>query len=803
MSALPVKFLPKTSYQIFVRTSDELYLTAVFQPRLQSPYYFLKTESLDHFPYLLFDGFFLGMLFFATLFSFLQFVQYKDKAFFWYASYIGLLFLMHWIILDLENYAVKIFHHQFSNYNKGKVPLEILMYISYTLFIHYFINEKGQYPSLTKLIKTSLGIFGFYFLFTASISLFFEIKYAWIIHYYFRIGMSILVLLLLIQLFKINNRLAKYLIFGSVSLLFFTILAPPLLSLRLKDKYLFGKDYTYFLIQAGILIELLCFSLGLGYKRYLAEQAKIKAQQENQQVTQLGVFKNQFYTNLTHEFRTPLTVILGMTDVLKSKLGHKDLATVEKPIEMIRRNGKNLLELVNQMLDLAKNESGNLVLKLKKGDVIPFTKYLSESFHSLAQAKQINLVVYSEIDHLEMDFDEDKLAIILSNLLSNAIKFTEPHGKIIIHLNRNQAEGLDYFSIKIKDNGIGISAEALPNIFNRYYQSNNLTTSPIVGTGIGLSFTKELVTLMDGTIVVNSQEGKGTEFTINIPIIQNTSNLKEVETSIQLTASFTDTYKNGLPANKKATLDLPLILIIEDNEDVAHYISHCLENQYQIIHAKNGKIGIEMAFEKIPDVIISDVMMPEKDGFEVCYILKTDERTNHIPIILLTAKVTLEDRLTGLSKGADAYLAKPFEKAELLIRIENLRQISNKLQEKIKAGLVSVKVLGDTENPITNFIQKVEKIILANVANEDFSVNELARHLHLSRSQTHRKIKALTGMSTAIYIRFIRLEKAKILLASTELSISEIAYQVGFKSPVYFSQVFKEKYGESPNTTRK
>jgi YesN/AraC family two-component response regulator len=250
--------------------------------------------------------------------------------------------------------------------------------------------------------------------------------------------------------------------------------------------------------------------------------------------------------------------------------------------------------------------------------------------------------------------------------------------------------------------------------------------------------------------------------------------------------------------------ELPILLIIEDNADVTYYLQTCLQDQYQILTSRNGNEGIEKAFETLPDIIISDVMMPVKDGFEVCATLKEDERTSHIPIILLTAKATTEDKLTGLTHGADAYLIKPFEKAELIIRLNKLLEIRMTLQKKYSTHLISSQTYPvPLETKADSFIEKTETIVLSHLEEETFSIHEMARELHLSRSQVHRKIKALTGMSPAIYIRHIRVQKAKELLASTQLSISEIAYQVGFKSPVYFSQVFKKTFGESPNATRK
>ncbi len=524
---------------------------------------------------------------------------------------------------------------------------------------------------------------------------------------------------------------------------------------------------------------------------------------QTEQLVQLNDSKTRLYSNITHEFRTPLTVILGMTDTLKSNVKDKSFAGAEKSLEMIRRNGKNLLHLVNELLDLAKVESGSMELNLVQTDTIPFVKYLSESFHSLAESKKINLTVYSEIDALEMDIDVNKMASIVSNLLSNAIKFTSANGKIIVHLNKIQTKDEVLFTIKVKDNGLGLAANDITHLFDRFYQVDNESSQYQEGTGIGLSLAKEFVELMNGSIDVESTLGKGSTFTVQLPVTNTavkTADAKiTVDPPIKKTAKSTRMEPSVLGVSSK----LPLALIIEDNEDVAHYLKTCLKGRYQTIHAINGYIGIEMAYEKIPDIIISDVMMPGKDGFEVCAALKADVRTDHIPIILLTAKVTTEDRLTGLSHGADAYLAKPFNEKELFIRLDQLILVRKKLIGTLeKYGLTSLlkeKVVG----PQTKFLQQAIITTNNNLDNADFGPTQLAKKMHLSESQIYRKLKSITNKSTAIFIRSVRLQKAKELLQSTHRTISEISYDVGFNDPSWFSRAFKEEFGFPPSEVNK
>ncbi|MBD1260875.1 response regulator [Maribacter polysiphoniae] len=524
---------------------------------------------------------------------------------------------------------------------------------------------------------------------------------------------------------------------------------------------------------------------------------------QTEQLVELNEAKTRLYSNITHEFRTPLTVILGMADTLKSNFSHQNFENTDKPLEMIRRNGKNLLHLVNEMLDLAKVESGSMALNLVQTDAIPFVKYLSESFHSLAESKKINLTVYSEINALEMDIDVNKMASIISNLLSNAIKFTAANGKIIVHLNKIKTKDGEFFSLKVQDNGLGLAEDDMAHLFDRFYQVENESTEYQKGTGIGLSLAKEFVELMNGTIDVESTLGKGSTFTVLLPITHSAAKTTDAKITIEPPIKAPLSYQKEQIDFSKKSSELPLVLIIEDNDDVAHYLETCLKKNYQTIHARNGDAGIKMAMEHIPDIIVSDVMMPGKDGYQVCATLKADERTDHIPIILLTAKVTTEDRLTGLTHGADAYLAKPFIKEELFTRLDQLILVRKKLIGKLEKNGLASMLKDKVENPQTKFLKHVIKAIHKNLDNPDFGPSQLAKDMHLSESQIYRKLKAITDKSTAIFIRSVRLQKAKELIQTTQKTISEIAYETGFNDPSWFSRAFKDEFGFPPSDLSK
>jgi len=521
-------------------------------------------------------------------------------------------------------------------------------------------------------------------------------------------------------------------------------------------------------------------------------------QREVTRLKELNDLKTKLYANITHEFRTPITVILGMAQNLKENVSNRDKKS-KTALEMIERNANSLLNLVNQILDLAKLEKGKLKLNLAQGNIINHLKYITESYTSFAKDKKIDLVFYNEIDEIIMDYDAEKISLVLKNLISNAIKFCRENDKIIVHVK--QDEKTSKLIIIVKDTGIGISKKDLAFIFDRFYQADKKDQQNIGGTGIGLALTKELLKMMNASIQVTSTLTKGTTFSINIPI--NKAHSTQQSTAYKKTKSIAlqiEKEPNTISQDDKA---LPIALVVEDNKDVATYILSCLEGTYQTLFAENGKIGISLALTHTPDIIISDIMMPEINGFEVCEILKKDEKTNHIPIILLTAKTSQESKIEGLSYGADAYLTKPFHKKELLIRAKKMIELRNILQEKYK-NATSWKVQAENTLPNKNdvFINKIITKITENIDDNAFNSTELAKSLFLSESQLYRKLKALTNTSTAIFIRKVRLQKAKQLIESTDKTIAEICYETGFNDPSWFSKAFKQEFGFSPSIKR-
>ncbi len=569
---------------------------------------------------------------------------------------------------------------------------------------------------------------------------------------------------------------------------------------------------TYVLLIVGMLYGIFRFLI----HRFQLQSQLTYEKKEANRLKDLDKFKNRLYTNLTHEFRTPLTVILGMSDQLSESNLQSDKLDTEKIIQgfsLIRRNGQNLLRLINQLLDLSKLEDNSFKIKFEQGDIVHYLRYITESFQSFADNQQLSLQFHSSTNSLIMDHDKEQVKQVMTNLISNSLKFTPAGGEVIV----NVTQKLDQLIIEVKDSGIGIAPADLPYVFDRFYQVDDTTTREGEGTGIGLAHAMELVKLMSGDISAKSKLGKGTVFTVSIPITRRTELIPKVKDrglSIgPINVPQNDLYsveENSLKTQNSKLKTLQNLLIIEDNPDVVVYLKSCLENQYQIEVAPNGQIGIDKAIENIPDIIISDVMMPEKDGFQVCDTLKNDERTSHIPIILLTAKADAESKIAGLRRGADAYLSKPFDKEELMVRLEKLAELRQRLQAKY-AGVSFDKTPENVSSKSTNklsdledaFIQKVLGIIEENYSDENFALPQLCQEVGMSRSQLFRKMKAVTNTSPSQFIRNYRLTKAKFLLETTNLNVSEVAWQVGYKDLAHFSKSFLSAFGQLPSDSNK
>ncbi|MCF7561725.1 response regulator [Sabulilitoribacter multivorans] len=557
--------------------------------------------------------------------------------------------------------------------------------------------------------------------------------------------------------------------------------------------YSFIIKQPWYLTNTAITLYVLLFII-LVYSVYLyfkwRWQIKLQLQlehNETERLKHLDEIKTKLYSNVSHEFKTPLSLILNP---IESQLSKKDISKKDKTeLSLVHRNAKRLLDLVNQLMDLSKLEAGSLKLQVNQDDLSPFIKQLVSSFKYGIKKKNISLKS-SIPDIKNVWFDKDAIEKILTNLLSNAVKFTPKNG----HINLNITTQKNHIIITIINNYHALDSKNINNLFTRYYRAN----SNIEGTGIGLALVKELVSLSKGNIVANTINTNEIQFTVTLPVYKEAFKAEDINETLEMKESVTEDqhFENNIPDEK------PMILIVEDDNDVRTYITSLLNSTYKVITAKNGKTGINKALKNIPDLIVSDVMMPLKNGIELCNILKQNELTSHIPIILLTAKSDDESELEGLRAKADDYITKPFKSRILETRIANLITLRKALQSRYSQEIIhKPKDIAITSLDEV-FLNKIENILIKNLVNETFDAKSFSKNMLMSRMQLHRKLKALTGLSTTEFLRSQRLKLAVSLLKKSDHTISEIAYQVGFSSPSYFIKCFKENYACTPNAYR-
>ena len=474
----------------------------------------------------------------------------------------------------------------------------------------------------------------------------------------------------------------------------------------------------------------------------------------------------------------------------------------------MHRNAQRLLRLINQLLDISKLEAGNMKLEVEKGHIVAFIKKILASFEYLAERHNINFMFEANYINLQAWFDRDKIEKIVYNLVSNAFKFTPNQGEIKVLLkttpsreNKGFAESV---TIVVKDSGIGIAREQLDKIFNRYYQVENRKSveKENKGTGIGLALARQLVHLHNGNIAVSSQKGKGTEFTVTISLNKPYSGGEPKEgVLVERNTEKPDGLANvdSLPHEEtKSEMNLDLILIVDDSQDIRDYLNDVLSGKYKILEAPNGIKALEIARQRVPDLIVCDILMPELNGIDLCKKIKEDERTSHIPVILLTALAGGDHEIQGLEWGADDYITKPFDLTILETRIKNLISLRKKLKSHYLKNTILIPedtTLNETEE---RFLNKVVKVIDNHLGDASFGVEQLASALNMTSMQLYRKLRGLTGYSGNEFVRLIRLKKAAQLLESTDLTISEIAYSVGFNDPAYFTRCFKKQFSKSP-----
>jgi signal transduction histidine kinase/DNA-binding response OmpR family regulator len=570
-----------------------------------------------------------------------------------------------------------------------------------------------------------------------------------------------------------------------------------------------------------LLISLVAAAYQLRVKQLRLKQQIEMEHFQAERIAEVDRLKTRFFANVSHEFRTPLTLILGPAE--QAMESTREPETRQK-LDLIKNNTERLHSLVNQLLDFSRLESGTMRLQVSKGDIVAVLRRMVMSFESWAERKRIDLDFRPEIDSATGFFDKDKLEKILNNLISNALKFTPEEGSVSVSLQYTKGQGsvpLDsadytpgkddnptgFIEIAVSDTGPGISAEDLPHIFDRFYRADE--THTIEGTGIGLALTKELTELHHGRISAQSTPGKGSVFTVTLPIRESAYRREEIIEAPLIGETLEPVPVVNSPVGSRDTSLSPstdgkaIVLIVEDNRDLRRYVRESLETDYAVREANDGKEGYDRAIEVVPDLVISDLIMPKMDGLELCRALKKDVRTSHVPVILLTARAGTDSRIEGLETGADDYVTKPFDSKELTARVRNLIEQRRQLRAKFSAGVVlrpgevAVSSLDDA------LLKKVMNTIEGRMGDEDLSAEDIAREVSLSRRHLDRKLMGLTNLSTAELVRYVRLQRAHDLLEMKGGTIAEIAFQVGFASPSHFTSSFRERFGCLPSEIRR
>ena len=534
------------------------------------------------------------------------------------------------------------------------------------------------------------------------------------------------------------------------------------------------------------------------------ERELVIARLNAEKTQEIAEAKSRFFSNVSHEVRTPLALILGPLEELARKASSQE---DRERFAMVRRNTSRLLHLINQLLDFSRSESGSLTLRPSQGDAALCLSAVASSYLQAAEQKGVRLTWLAPSE-LPGWFDQDKIEKIIHNLVSNAVKFTSAGGEVRIHLNRFEERGGDgvrnRVRIIVEDTGIGIPKEELESVFLRFYQAKNAGWGDEKGTGIGLAMVKEYTELHGGQVTVNSELGKGSTFVVTLP--WDSEGVTEEAGPEDCKSEDPDADAGLSSAGGASVLEddrSPLLLVVEDHDDMRDYIKAHLKGAYRLIEARDGGQAVELATVAGPDLVISDVLMPGLSGVELCRQLKSDIRTSHIPVILLTGVADAEGKLRGLECGADDYLTKPFSWSELETRIKNLLETRRRLRERFSKRVILDPGEFDIPSVDEAFLRRAHETVEANLGDESFTVEELARGVSLSYSQLHRKIRALTGMPPTRYIRSIRLLRARELLTRNSGTVSEIAYAVGFGSPKFFTECFREQFGVLPSEMRK
>lgn len=558
----------------------------------------------------------------------------------------------------------------------------------------------------------------------------------------------------------------------------------------------------YLLLILGILlfirqrgIQKLRADFALEQERREVQQMIEQERREAERIHEFDQMKIKFLTNLSHEFRTPISLIMGPVEQL---IQQETRSLKNQQLSMIKRNARRLLNLVNQLLDFRNIRDQEQRLQSVEADFVTFTRDVAESFKDLAERKNIGFSFTSELNHYFTMFDQDKIERVFFNLLSNAFKFTPKGGEVKFTINVALAKpGLN---VSIEDSGIGMSEEVKDKIFDRFYQADSDPAILNQGSGIGLSIAKEFVRLHDGIIEVESIAGKGTVFNIYFPFIriENVSILNDDDLSINTSEQELEDEEH-LNIEPTVEPNLPVILLVEDNDDFRYYLKDNLKTYYRVVEASNGKEGWQKVLSAHPQLVVSDISMPQVSGIELCKKIKADKRTTHIPVILLTALTGEENQLIGLETGASDYMTKPFNFEILHLKIKNLLKLNEQLKDtyskQLKVQAADVKIESENEKLLSKVLQFIE----SNLNNPQLSVEELSRHVGMSRGSLYTKILQVTGETPVEFIRSVKLDRAAALLVKSDMNVAQVCYSVGFATPNYFARAFKARFNMLPS----
>ncbi len=563
------------------------------------------------------------------------------------------------------------------------------------------------------------------------------------------------------------------------------------------------------LLVIALLIGIIYLIISFFIKREKLKNQLVLERIKSKELHKIDMMKFQFFTNISHEIRTPISLIVSPLTRIKNT--NLSVDQIKKDLEVVYRNAIRLGKLIDQLLDYRKIEAGKLKLELSRGDIVSFLKDVLFMFKELSEEKIVKLEFYSVLEQIHLFFDPDKIEKVLFNLLSNSFKYTPEGGSISVAVSltyqmENEETDPDsfasgeYVQIVVKDTGAGIPENKKDKIFDRFYQGKSSKTIQSSGSGIGLSLSRELVKIHNGRISLKSKEGVGTEITILLPAIKDEPKKPEKITALDQTNSEENDDQLGttLLQEKLLDCDTPVILVLEDNKDLLSFIKSIFDEEYNVITAEDGEAGLELAFATIPDIIISDIMMPKMDGKKFGKTVKQDFRTSHIPLIYLTALKSKQHEKEGILLGADEYISKPFDPQILKVRVDQLLATRRLLREKYSRDNILQNDNLNITSKDDKFLQKLVEIIEKNIADPEFGTIRISREVGVSRTQLYRKMAALTEMTVKEFIRSIRLKKAAQMVLSNNFNISEVAYNVGFQQVAYFRKCFKEMYGMTP-----